>query len=678
LGSIPDLRKFLRERADRYTVISFDVFDTLLYRRIAPPERVRVPAARRYCEIAARHGIETDAQRAEAARSAIEGRLRSESFRAGMDAECAQGAVFTHWLRQLLADAFEPDQVDELRQVELAVERDTVYIPDGMNALLSDCVRRGMRLVCISDMYYDSSTVRWLLSHAGCQDVWERVFVSSEVGRTKGSGNLFRHALTMLQVAPNVVLHVGDNPAADYHQAIRTGVDSVLLRTGYHERNSRAATIQGVGEPHFGWDEALLQACRGYYEARSARSKGITYDIGYWLQGPLLVDFIYKTLLRILSAERCDAVIFPAREGFVLQQIYDGINATLFASRGPRSRYLYVSRKALFHGSVEEVDDSILQRITGGSRRAGLRDLARFTEMPLRDALAALCPLIREGPELWLGRRQDFTTLQGFRRHPGFRKMVEKRRYLAWEAAIGYLESELALADGQRYAFVDVGWNGTIQGALHRILRRRYAVHIDGYYMALTGQMSVGDDDRRDHYVGTYFDFRSGATSSPLTRFAQLFEFPCSAPHGTTVGYRYVGGRFEPLLVSDDSPRRQQEIRDNGYRAGFQAGIFDYLEDFMEVAPYFRHEELAAKPRALLDTLERLVRFPARRVADALLDFTQVEDFGNETILSRPPRGKHPRASKLAYMLWKEAYFSRWPLINPLYNLYRAARCRIY
>ncbi len=104
---------------------------------------------------------------------------------------------------------------------------------------LDQLAERGFRLAAVSNW---DARLRPLLRELGLMSFFESVSVSSEVGFLKPSAVLFEHALRMLGLPANAVVHVGDSFAEDVVGAKSAGLSAVLLQRT--KRNSRGAISQ--------------------------------------------------------------------------------------------------------------------------------------------------------------------------------------------------------------------------------------------------------------------------------------------------------------------------------------------------------------------------------------------------------------------------------------------------
>ncbi|MEY2545101.1 MAG: putative hydrolase of the superfamily, partial [Verrucomicrobiota bacterium] len=77
--------------------------------------------------------------------------------------------------------------------------------------------------------------LRVILERLGVSKHFGHVFVSSEIGADKPDPEIFRRALRYVDLAPNEVLHVGDDPERDWKAATAAGLSILQLD---REKNS--------------------------------------------------------------------------------------------------------------------------------------------------------------------------------------------------------------------------------------------------------------------------------------------------------------------------------------------------------------------------------------------------------------------------------------------------------
>jgi putative hydrolase of the HAD superfamily len=71
--------------------------------------------------------------------------------------------------------------------------------------------------------------LRMILEQLGVSRFFKYVFLSSELGADKPDPEIFRRALNVIQLNPNEVLHVGDDPERDWKAATTAGLSIFQL-----------------------------------------------------------------------------------------------------------------------------------------------------------------------------------------------------------------------------------------------------------------------------------------------------------------------------------------------------------------------------------------------------------------------------------------------------------------
>ena len=125
-------------------------------------------------------------------------------------------------------------EVDEAFQ-----ERSAFFVfPDVIPAL--DAMQAaGLRLAVVSNWGWAAPELLQTLELARHFEV---LSISARVGYQKPHPAIFEHALRLLEVAPDEVVHVGDDPTADVQGARRAGIAAVLI-----DRHGRIDRPLGVG-----------------------------------------------------------------------------------------------------------------------------------------------------------------------------------------------------------------------------------------------------------------------------------------------------------------------------------------------------------------------------------------------------------------------------------------------
>lgn len=181
-----------------YDVISFDIFDTLLLRRLLFPGdvfRLLAEDARRDYGIQDFHYI----------RSNVESDVRHHSFKDDITLDEIYAEIQARY----------PDwPVNSLKQRELALEEESCLANPLLLTLYREAITLGKKVFLISDMYLPEAFLAKILHRCGF-DGYEKLYVSGTVGQAKHSGNLYRMILETEQIAPAQWLHIGGHPHSD-------------------------------------------------------------------------------------------------------------------------------------------------------------------------------------------------------------------------------------------------------------------------------------------------------------------------------------------------------------------------------------------------------------------------------------------------------------------------------
>jgi HAD hydrolase, family IA, variant 1 len=187
------------DKLNRFKYISFDVFDTLLFRKVKTPvglfEFIQQQAENKgfsypnYCSA-----------RIEAEKKAI--KHNSDSDEITLDS---------------IYKEMEFNNEAE-RNYFMSLEQDSelyLCIPnEEMVLLLNQLKSKGKVIIITSDMYLPTSLISRMLEKCGvCYDY---LYVSSEYGIRKSSGKLFKKILVDLHIKRNELIHIGDNWKSDY------------------------------------------------------------------------------------------------------------------------------------------------------------------------------------------------------------------------------------------------------------------------------------------------------------------------------------------------------------------------------------------------------------------------------------------------------------------------------
>ena len=215
----------------------------------------------------------------------------------------------------------------------------------------------GLEVIIVSDTYLRVPELRRLLSATLPPDVYasiDRVFVSSQYGRSKGDG-LFREVIAAGKFRPEAMLHVGDNATADFIAPVSFGLRA--LRFVQHDEAIEEllrlqATAGSLVMPAVRHGSALPSPYRALLTARTGPDDP-QHLLGYAALGPILYGFARFVLDEIAALElegRRVKPLFLLRDAWLPMQVCEAITG------GPVGHAVAISRFASYAASFRSAE----------------------------------------------------------------------------------------------------------------------------------------------------------------------------------------------------------------------------------------------------------------------------------------------------------------------------------
>jgi len=618
------------------SAISFDVFDTALLRCVAEPAdlfgAVEACIRRIYPEHA---NLDFAKSRVRAEASARE--LASHSGRHEIQ--------FAEIYDQLaLPSGLKSSEVmaEELR-LEKKLSRANPYIWAAYNL----AIELKKPVVFISDMYLPADFIAELLRRAGYQG---RLFLSSEVGLTKSAGGLFEHVRRIADLGDSP-LHIGDNLTSDVLNARRAGFRSFhykRLTEIEAEHHPPPDTLHPSGSVRRSLSQHRL------FSNPYQRAESFWYRFGYSQVGILYLGFSLW-LKEQLAVGGFEKVFFLARDGHILQRVFD-----IVSNRRFESRYLYASRRAFNIPAITSIDATTERFLSGGTERLSVAAyLQRIHVDPESVSKQILAAGFSSSDQVVVGRAgsdQLHTLFRSIERV--IVNVAEKER----RNTLAYLEQE-GFFSTSKVAIVDLGWHGTLQDSLIKLVRiAGRASKIVGFYLG-TFESARGRSDRGNEMHGYVCENgRPLAHYRTITQCVEFFEFAHTAPHGTVIRFmRNSSGTLHPELAPPEVPPWQIQAADD-----LQNGGLAFVTDFLQLQS--SENWLEVPPSEAIGPLNRVLNRPTREEAKYIGELVHAEGFGADQKIrafAQPPGwlslAIHPYRTYDAYhqAFWREGYVTR-------------------
>jgi FMN phosphatase YigB (HAD superfamily) len=607
------------EKHEEYDLISFDVFDTLLTRRIDPPELIKSLSAEYVSAGLDRAGVNVSTSEILKQRSKTEEALLREADSNGRDADYRLDDVWRDTLKELEASSILAST--EVVNYEIELEKKAAQAMPGVIAVLSHLKSSGKRVICISDSYLSSSQMAAILESQGLMAYIDKLYVSCEIGIRKSTGRLFHHVLE--QEGSNLV-HIGDNYGSDNIIPRRLGVTALWFSNRAEISRKKELKRLRLGKNKMDYVNAIIWSPE-HHQTELQR-------VGYNVLGPALTVFIHNVAEQA-KGDKVEALFFIARDGYAMKKIYETLQRTIYVeSTLPPGRYMCLGRLPVRLASLHELSYADIMKVYGyiarfPGRTVSLADIIgsyglepdHFVSIAKQYSLDLHEAIINPDQDEGLHRLLSSDDFQRLVKEKSDAARVLLRDYLT---GIGFMSKK-------KVAVVDANAEGLTQTILDMIFSddKDYPAVSRYYFNLLTLDVDTGDvKPDLSKALGIVTDWRRDTLDEQalIKIFGLLIELFCHPNHGVAVGYKKIGGRTVPAFR-----KTPQERQYNLTSQGLQ-GILNYTRDYGTY--YALHNYNITQ---LLDDMKRNVRLwilkPPKVDAVPLKDLSFTSDWPVET-----------------------------------------------
>jgi FMN phosphatase YigB (HAD superfamily) len=559
----PQLEYVNRMLADKScSVLSLDIFDTVLWRRTPRPADV-------FGLLGAQ--LRRGGRAPEWITDATFRRMRitaEREARLGRGSLGTEVSLFDIW-KEMPLPVFGGRTLEELVEAEVEIERALTVVDLDIANTIQLARKHDIPIILVSDTYFTEDQLLHLLDRpelGSLQDI--RVFRSHQHGADKAHG-LWEIVLNEIGQSPEQVVHIGDNETADHLVPSELGVRTVFYeRLG--EDFTTVLTRENESEDPFGDYGKFIDPEQGDFGLTSLRAKTLqagpaktssavstAWRYGASVLGPVLTGFAEWVAFK--AHEAGTPVLWcPMREGDLLSELVN--NAARARGWNVVAKPIWLSRQVTSIGALDSADrDSVNEFIR---KRYGLTvgQLLSLLHLSPGDVpwLAEQLDTVLDNDEL--SSRVSIALTES----PHLTNRLTVTATAGRERLLKALRNAGALDSGE-ITLVDLGWGGTIQLQLAKVLRiANIGIEPAGLYLATDNRST------KLHRAGLRAEGYVGQAGHPhevvgiIARSPEVLEQSVNALCGSLVDFDDDGAPVLGTAVGATSQNLERQAVQDG------------------------------------------------------------------------------------------------------------------
>lgn len=432
---------------------------------------------------------------------------------------------------------------DELLKMEINIELQLIKPQQKNIEVLNSLKAKGEFLCITSDMYLPLEVIKKILNKN--KIFVNKIYVSSDIGLTKSSGNLFNFIANDLNVKFNQIVHYGDNINSDINIPKSLGCNTVHTGHAFH-RNSN-----------------------GFLDCfQSPIQDDIYYKIGYEFCGKIAYVFAHH----IYKNTKNDNInlIFGARDSYLFKFAFElFFNNSLHLN----TYYTRISRNLVYLPATYFTKNyDILFSETMSCDNFFLR-IGLDCPIPFKGKSAWKCKkdiadFLKNNEEFNLKLKNESLNIKCYLKNNGFNKNL---------------------------FFIDLGWKGSVQDSLNLIFSNE--LDINGLYLG-----TVKNDNKKNGFI--FRNKKPFKTYFHITQSLALFEFLFAEPERSLMSIKKIDKEYIPIFTNDETSIQIDNRKK--IKLGAEKFLLDF--SYLNTIFKFNNDEINHSIRPLIFSNTMIVR----------------------------------------------------------------------
>ncbi len=583
----------IRKAADGCKIISFDLFDTLITRYVPVSLDIFYIVGLKSSEITGCSPEEFVKKRLEAERKALK---RNHPLEATLE------EIYRAY------PGIDGQQINKLTALEEETEVLFCCPRTEILELFELFRRQKKKIIIISDTPLRKTVIEKILSKCKIKG-YSSLYVSSEEGFTKYTGDLFDAVLQKERINPCDMMHIGDSLRSDYLNAKRKGIRSSLIRLFANRQ-----CIVRLKNKRYYSNNLEYRILRKFIELHEDKNYSNYEKLGYEVLGPLLLSFS-----NWLDAQNGynTKFLFLAREGVILEKAF----IKVCPSRKGETDILRVSRRAvtgcaLFNiDSIEDLFNSLKTFSVHSlslNELSGLGLLGRDTV----DSFSKSCGISPDADLLTLNFNKSREIKENFENNilPLIRQYSASQKLLFERYLLNKTEG------AEHIAIVDVGWRGTMQDKLAGYFQNCFPDVPVGYYFGVQLDSRVQGHNIENKRGALFIDIGDVCDDfCAISLTGQVFELLfMDLVNGTVIRFDNVNGKEVPVMIEPENKGAAADALKQ-----IQDAAFKFLDDYMSGA--LADIQLSFSCQTAFEQYKNLLLNPSNGTVDMIKIFSTMD-----------------------------------------------------
>lgn len=559
---------------------SFDVFDTIITRKCASPEGIYALVQQELMEHYQHLHLPSDFVKNFVyirSHCALKARLN-----AGYD-------ITFDEIYDYIGNIFgiKRDVLKKVQEIEIQTEYSNMLPVSENIAQIENLINNKEKVIFLSDMYFPKETIMGFIRrfsniiNNNNVDVW----VSAEHKANKWDGQIFNIVSSYYNIQPENIIHTGDNIHADVEMPKKHGwqtIYSTYIKDNYISHY----LLEGLS------DNTAVQNYAGalkYLEYKSGNmSDG--YYTGVFMASIVLYSYVSFVINDALK-KGIKKLFFLSRDGDILRQIAEIIAAE--SKMDIELKYLHVSRHGIISSSYYELDENrCFDFVILNCPDVTLKEIAARLLIPLDKLLA----YAKANGKNWDENTKVTFDMAGFIRwlvvaHSELKTISEENSRKQRESLLEYLKNENAY--GADTAYVDIGWNGSIQDTIYYILEKENInTKLHGYYFGVSNYTLMHSENNQK----TGYAFNPYSPCNFNHEVLRLLEIFCHTNQPVVQGYKDNKPVFDVLYTDENKAFVEEMQKGILYASRFYAKNYKFYNMILNNNGIIRYLHLLDNP----------------------------------------------------------------------------------